>query len=245
MSESTSVPYTTLLRRQRQYDNELNELLSIEDPDEDTSIMIEIKMYEIEELNNELARRSDEAPQPRQLQLQRQRQRQCNCPDCIRADSFNYFTRSDSFQYHDLSIDSFKYITEFQEPYIDPNEDSFKYFTRVEEAPVNNDIQAFINLLSGLNDLGGILNMGRNMEDQPVPLPQEMIDKIEGIEFNNQEIDPCFCGDDYKTGDIISKLPCNHLYHKTCIDKWFTQKPSCPMCRKDIRECFTTETQVA
>lgn len=28
----------------------------------------------------------------------------------------------------------------------------------------------------------------------------------------------------------VRKLPCNHLYHGACIDKWAVQK-SCPLCR--------------
>ena len=31
---------------------------------------------------------------------------------------------------------------------------------------------------------------------------------------------------------IISQLNCDHLFHKTCINKWFKQKYTCPNCRK-------------
>ncbi|CAD8050814.1 unnamed protein product [Paramecium sonneborni] len=36
---------------------------------------------------------------------------------------------------------------------------------------------------------------------------------------------------------IIDKyilLPCDHYYHKECIDNWFIQKQTCPICRTSI-----------
>ena len=31
-------------------------------------------------------------------------------------------------------------------------------------------------------------------------------------------------------------LQCSHSYHKECIQGWFNQKPTCPLCRRDISE---------
>lgn len=33
--------------------------------------------------------------------------------------------------------------------------------------------------------------------------------------------------------DIV-KTPCNHYYHETCINYWFTKKNTCPLCREKI-----------
>lgn len=33
-----------------------------------------------------------------------------------------------------------------------------------------------------------------------------------------------------KMGDATI-LRCSHKFHKKCIDKWFEQKPTCPICR--------------
>jgi hypothetical protein len=30
---------------------------------------------------------------------------------------------------------------------------------------------------------------------------------------------------------IVSRLKCNHLFHKMCIKKWFKQTKTCPICR--------------
>ena len=46
--------------------------------------------------------------------------------------------------------------------------------------------------------------------------------------------------------DIISQTEscrkltvCNHVYHMTCIDQWFTRSVFCPTCRHDIRQPAT------
>ena len=28
--------------------------------------------------------------------------------------------------------------------------------------------------------------------------------------------------------------PCNHFFHSGCLENWINQKPSCPLCRKDV-----------
>lgn len=46
------------------------------------------------------------------------------------------------------------------------------------------------------------------------------------------------CCNSVKYTEFIRKLPCNHIYHKKCIDKWLisllkkSEKMNCPLCRK-------------
>jgi len=45
----------------------------------------------------------------------------------------------------------------------------------------------------------------------------------------------CICLDDYAVGDLLRILPCNHAYHKKCIDPWLLKnKRVCPQCRKKV-----------
>lgn len=42
------------------------------------------------------------------------------------------------------------------------------------------------------------------------------------------------CLDDLKN-DNCSKLPCEHIFHKDCIDGWLEQRPNCPICKTVIK----------
>nr|DAD41684.1 TPA_asm: hypothetical protein HUJ06_016007 [Nelumbo nucifera] len=43
----------------------------------------------------------------------------------------------------------------------------------------------------------------------------------------------CVCLSELAEGDaIISSLPCSHLFHKVCIDRWLNLcQKTCPICR--------------
>ncbi|KAL3466073.1 hypothetical protein BJX64DRAFT_36313 [Aspergillus heterothallicus] len=41
------------------------------------------------------------------------------------------------------------------------------------------------------------------------------------------------CMESFKDDDSIRSLTCNHIYHATCIDPWFTKRQArCPLCKK-------------
>lgn len=42
------------------------------------------------------------------------------------------------------------------------------------------------------------------------------------------------CRMNFINGDEIRKLPCTHIYHRKCIDKWLMGKRSCPTCKHTI-----------
>ena len=42
------------------------------------------------------------------------------------------------------------------------------------------------------------------------------------------------CLEDFKDGDTIKKLNCNHIFHKDCLQPWLNEHDNCPMCRQNI-----------
>ena len=44
------------------------------------------------------------------------------------------------------------------------------------------------------------------------------------------------CYNNYKKKEI-SKLKCNHIFHKKCISKWLDTSHTCPLCRQSIISC--------
>lgn len=66
--------------------------------------------------------------------------------------------------------------------------------------------------------------------------------KIEIIDRNIDET--CsICRENFETNNIIRKLNnCNHFFHQSCVDNWFANNITCPLCRTDIRESNNSES---
>merc|ERR1712151_841264 len=49
--------------------------------------------------------------------------------------------------------------------------------------------------------------------------------------------DCCLCLESFAAEDEVRILPCSHLFHKDCVDKWFAARRfrprSCPNCRQN------------
>ena len=47
------------------------------------------------------------------------------------------------------------------------------------------------------------------------------------------------CLDEYKEGENVRQLSCDHVYHLSCIDPWLLEKSSqCPLCKTDVNEAI-------
>ena len=39
------------------------------------------------------------------------------------------------------------------------------------------------------------------------------------------------CQENWENGEMVRKLPCQHVFHIMCIDRWFADNNVCPVCR--------------
>ncbi|RKP39597.1 hypothetical protein BJ085DRAFT_5873, partial [Dimargaris cristalligena] len=40
------------------------------------------------------------------------------------------------------------------------------------------------------------------------------------------------CLDRFRSGHYVRQLPCKHVFHTTCVDKWLITKSAvCPLCK--------------
>ena len=39
----------------------------------------------------------------------------------------------------------------------------------------------------------------------------------------------CLC--DFEDGEECRRLPCNHTFHKSCVEEWLSRSPVCPICK--------------
>lgn len=45
----------------------------------------------------------------------------------------------------------------------------------------------------------------------------------------------CVCLDPFSDGDYVRSLPCLHVHHAPCIDRWLTTYSlQCPLCNQDV-----------
>ncbi|KAE8654651.1 hypothetical protein F3Y22_tig00117048pilonHSYRG01376 [Hibiscus syriacus] len=44
----------------------------------------------------------------------------------------------------------------------------------------------------------------------------------------------CICLTSYADKDVLKELPCSHVFHRSCVDKWLTMKALCPLWKCTI-----------
>ena len=51
------------------------------------------------------------------------------------------------------------------------------------------------------------------------------------------------CLDMMAVDSEVRELPCSHVYHRKCVDKWLIRKRKCPLCKLDILQHFRSSLQ--
>ncbi|NXB09501.1 PJA2 ligase, partial [Cnemophilus loriae] len=74
-----------------------------------------------------------------------------------------------------------------------------------------------------------------DVEQTHPPATKETIDCLPQIivtgDYNGQEQSCTICCSEYVEGEIITELPCHHLFHKPCVALWLQRSGTCPVCR--------------
>ncbi|KAL2294756.1 hypothetical protein Nmel_008501 [Mimus melanotis] len=74
-----------------------------------------------------------------------------------------------------------------------------------------------------------------DVEQTHPPATKETIDCLPQIivtgDYNGQEQCCTICCSEYVEGEIITELPCHHLFHKPCVILWLQRSGTCPVCR--------------
>ena len=88
----------------------------------------------------------------------------------------------------------------------------------------------------------------QNLEPVKVTLTPKMYKERVVSEMNNKtyrsvhgtdELECCICLEGFKKGCTIHRTSCYHHFHPKCLGRYLKKEcltPTCPMCRKDIRE---------
>lgn len=80
-----------------------------------------------------------------------------------------------------------------------------------------------------------ISNFPSTILTQSHPLVRLNRSPSSSIQYSQQSIrETCeICFEGYVTGNIVRTIPCRHVFHQSCIDRWLLlQKSTCPVCGK-------------
>ncbi|KAH9376520.1 hypothetical protein HPB48_006605 [Haemaphysalis longicornis] len=74
----------------------------------------------------------------------------------------------------------------------------------------------------------------------PPPLAKEKIDQIPTVKIAQEQVDKLLqctvCMEEFKTGEQVKRLPCQHHFHPDCIVPWLELHGTCPICRKLLND---------
>ncbi|XP_046399862.1 E3 ubiquitin-protein ligase Iruka isoform X1 [Ischnura elegans] len=74
----------------------------------------------------------------------------------------------------------------------------------------------------------------------PPPLAKEKIEEIPTVNIVEDQVDKnlqcSVCWEDFRLGEPVRKLRCEHVYHENCIIPWLELHGTCPICRKTLTD---------
>ena len=109
------------------------------------------------------------------------------------------------------------------------------------ELEVDDEAELSYDALLNLGERIGDVRMERwamNSQEHIDRLPLETYDvsavKADGAPDNDSEVKCLVCQHEYQHQEQLRRLPCGHIFHAECVDKWLQTHDECLYCRKCI-----------
>ncbi|XP_062185859.1 E3 ubiquitin ligase BIG BROTHER-related-like [Phragmites australis] len=115
-----------------------------------------------------------------------------------------------------------------------PSDNGNSSATRPPQVAVEDDIDPDNMTYEELQQLGEAIGTeSKGLPESVIALLPTSTYKI-GI-FSRKEKHECvICCMVFKNRDRLTKLPCEHQYHQTCVTKWLQINKVCPVCNKEV-----------
>jgi len=88
-----------------------------------------------------------------------------------------------------------------------------------------------------MRELSDMVDQMAGNKPRAGPMTRDMINKCcpaEALAAPGTEACP-ICLEEFGDGDVVRKMPCGHLLHQECGDRWLQIRGTCPTCRCDMR----------
>lgn len=72
------------------------------------------------------------------------------------------------------------------------------------------------------------------MSRRKTELPQEVLTASTLARLKRNTPECSICLEKFRVRDIVTRLPCTHVYHSSCIGEWLPQSGSCPVCKHRV-----------
>ena len=73
-------------------------------------------------------------------------------------------------------------------------------------------------------------------------LARKAVARIELTRLERDSSEDCsVCLETMVAGAEVRSLPCTHVFHRKCVDKWLVRKRKCPLCKLDILQHFRNQ----
>ena len=97
-------------------------------------------------------------------------------------------------------------------------------------ANLNNNLDNEENLINLIN----ADNYLKKDESQEILnyIPNSIVKEVKKPQDNNYKC--VICLSEFQIGEKESTLPCLHIFHTECLEKWINEKNWCPICKYDI-----------
>lgn len=113
------------------------------------------------------------------------------------------------------------------------DEDGNKHSPRPESVTIHMEHQSGADV-SRKGDDGMDLGNNTNTNTSTIPLEELSPEEKETESRISTSCAICLC--DYEDLEELRHLPCDHYFHKDCVDEWLKLKRTCPMCKFDISQ---------
>ncbi|CAD8158221.1 unnamed protein product [Paramecium octaurelia] len=69
-------------------------------------------------------------------------------------------------------------------------------------------------------------------------VPKKYLQKLKVMMMGKSNRQCSICCNQFQKDELITQLPCKHIYHKSCVDSWLQSSTKCPNCRSDVLEAL-------
>jgi len=113
-------------------------------------------------------------------------------------------------------------VRDVREGYVDVSELDYEQMLELEEQV--GKVKKHVVPVDKIDTVGELTRWEMSEED------------IEKKEIVSDEMMCAICRCEFKTGDELRVLPCNHKYHRKCVDYWLTEcRDICPECTQKVK----------